>query len=590
MFRIEKDTMGDIKVPSNRYYGAQTQRSIQNFPICTSNAGHKMPKEVVYSMLLIKKAAAMTSKRLKVLNPSDIELAKITPEICDKIIDSVNIIIGVFDSIQSELSICNHSEWVKWLENPSREMGNDDAEMQKFALAKYTPEYIKNQRNIIQNIRKSNNIAEDKNIFDWFYENEFPLVVWQTGSGTQTNMNVNEVIASVANEIETGKKGGKNPVHPNDHVNLGQSSNDTFPTAMHLATTLLAYQKLIPTLVKFSNALREKEVKFAEIVKIGRTHTQDATPVTLGQEFSGYKAQIKHSLFNICYSLEFIESLAQGGTAVGTGINCPDGFAENFAENLTTISGISQMRSEILKHQIVACSSSNMSNMIETKVFKKGLAFSGKFKSEGNKFFALAANDDLVQFHGSLNTLAAAIMKIANDIRFLASGPRSGLGEISLPENEPGSSIMPGKVNPTQCEALTMIACQVMGNNVAVTTGGMQGHFELNVFRPMIIRNIVESINMLSDGINSFIDNCLTGITANEDRIKQLLDQSLMLVTALNPYIGYDNAAAIAKNAHKNNLTLKESAVELGFLTDNGGEGKVKLSEWEIILDPKKLI
>lgn len=550
-FRIEKDTMGEVKVPINVYYGAQTQRSVENFPICNKNPGHKMPKEVIYSMLLVKKAAAITNKQLKIKNPNDQELAKITPEICDKIIESIDIITGILEENKNE-------------------------------------SYLKKQQNQIERIKKENEIDDDKNIFDWFYETQFPLVVWQTGSGTQTNMNVNEVIASVANEIENGKKGGKSPVHPNDHVNLGQSSNDTFPTAMHITTTMIAYKKLIPTLIRFSTELANKEIEFSSIVKIGRTHTQDATPITLGAEFSAYKAQIKHGLFHICHSMEFVESLAQGGTAVGSGINCPDGFGEKFAENLTTISGLSAIYSELLNLDVVACSSPNFSNIKNTKVFKRGLEFSGKFLSEKNKYFALSCEDDLINFHGSLNNLAVSLMKIANDIRFLASGPRSGFGEISLPENEPGSSIMPGKVNPTQCEALTMIACQVLGNNVAVSTGGMQGHFELNVFRPMIIKNIVESVNLISDGVNSFIDNCLVGITANEKRIKELLDRSLMLVTALNPYIGYDNAAAIAKNAHKKGTSLLESAIELGFLGD--GEGKIKEENWNEILDPKKLV
>jgi len=593
-FRIEKDTMGEVKVPGNKYYGAQTQRSIENFPICIENAGHKIPKEVIYSMLLIKKAAAITNKQLKIANPSDIELAKITPEICDKIIDSVNIIIGVFDNIPSNLHLCNHSDWVTCLENKTPEASIGSEEMRNFALKQYNPEYIKNQRNIIQNIRKNNNISENQNIFDWFYENEFPLVVWQTGSGTQTNMNVNEVIASVANEIETGKKGGKSPVHPNDHVNLGQSSNDTFPTAMNVATLLLSYRKLLPTLVKFNNELRKKESEFSEIVKIGRTHTQDATPVTLGQEFGGYKCQISSACMNISSAMTLVHILAQGGTAVGTGLNCPSGFPEKFAENLTTISGFKNIHHNLGELDMARV-------LFEDGFFK--VKNSGMFQdhlngwsdgfyasSKKGKFMSLSCSDELVHFHGSLNTLACSLMKIANDIRFLASGPRSGLGEISLPENEPGSSIMPGKVNPTQCEALTMISCQVIGNNVAVTTGGMQGHFELNVFRPMIIRNIIESINLLSDGINSFIDNCLIGITANEDRIKHLLDQSLMLVTALNPHIGYDNAAAIAKNAHKNGLNLRESATQLGFLTKDGGVGKIKESDWNNILDPKKLI
>ena len=520
-FRIETDSFGDINVPADAYYGAQTQRSIQNFPICNDNAGHKMPKEVIRAMLYVKKAAAITSKELMQKNPGATEFKKFSPEIADAIVDAVDTILGKFD---------------------------------------------------------------------WFYENHFPLVVWQTGSGTQTNMNTNEVIASVANEKATGKKGGKAPVHPNDHCNLGQSSNDTFPTAMHIATVLLAYEKLLPTITRFANELSVKEGEFQNIVKIGRTHTQDATPVTLGQEFSAYKVQIKHALFNVSYCLEGVEELAQGGTAVGTGINSHKDFAVNFAKNVTKVSGIEALHKKVCELEIVACSSLNKVKMEASKAYKKGLAFSGQFAGDKNKFFALSNNDDLVNFHGSLNSLATSVMKIANDIRFLASGPRSGLGEISLPENEPGSSIMPGKVNPTQCEALTMIACQVMGNNTAVTVGGSNGHFELNVFRPMIVRNVIESVNLLSDGINSFIDNCLVGITANEERIKQLLEQSLMLVTALNPYIGYDNAAKIAKHAHKTGGTLKEAALDLGFVTEAGGEGKIKSADWDSILDARKMV
>ncbi|MFT6333173.1 MAG: fumarate hydratase class II [Lentimonas sp.] len=520
-YRIETDSFGEIEVLSEAYYGAQTQRSIQNFAICNDNAGHKMPREVIRAMLYVKKAAAVTSKELMLKNPEAREFKKFSVDIADKIIDAVDTI-----------------------------------------LAK----------------------------FDWFYDNHFPLVVWQTGSGTQTNMNTNEVIASVANEKATGKKGGKSPIHPNDHCNLGQSSNDTFPTAMHIATALTTYEKLLPTISRFANELAEKEGQFQHIIKIGRTHTQDATPVTLGQEFSAYKVQIKHALFNVAYCVESIEELAQGGTAVGTGINSHKDFAPLFAANVTKISGIEDLHKKVCETQIVACGSLKKVNMESSKAFKKGLAFSGKFVGDKNKFFALSNNDDLVNFHGSLNTLATSVMKIANDIRFLASGPRSGLGEISLPENEPGSSIMPGKVNPTQCEALTMIACQVMGNNTAVTVGGSNGHFELNVFRPMIIRNVIESINLLSDGINSFINKCLIGITANETRIKELLDQSLMLVTALNPYIGYDNASKIAKHAHKTGGTLKSAALDLDFLTENGGEGKIKLSSWDEILDARKMV
>ncbi|CAF1661885.1 unnamed protein product [Rotaria magnacalcarata] len=458
--------MGEIEVDINRYFGAQTQRSLENFKI----GNEKMPREVILSLVYIKKSAAIVNKSLN----------ELTPDIADKIIDACDIIIEKFDD---------------------------------------------------------------------FYATEFPLVIWQTGSGTQTNMNINEVIAGLANEKATGKKGGKTPVHPNDHVNRGQSSNDTFPTAMNVATILFAYQKLLPTLTKFYGELDKKEQQFKNIIKIGRTHTQDATPVTLGQEFSGYKAQILHTILNICNNLSQVHSLAQGGTAVGTGLNCHKDFAENFAKEITKTTELDKLCEKLKKLDI-------------------GFAgMTGTFVSHSNKFAALASCDDLVQFHGSLKTLAVTVMKIANDIRFLGSGPRSGLGELLLPENEPGSSIMPGKVNPTQCEALTMIACQVMGNDVAVSVGGSNGHFELNVFRPMIIRNVSHSINLLNDGINSFIDNCLIGIEPNLDRIKQLLDQSLMLVTALNTHIGYDKSAKIAKTAHKQGKTLKQVGIELGFLT-----------------------
>ncbi|MFT4967555.1 MAG: fumarate hydratase class II [Candidatus Deianiraeaceae bacterium] len=519
--RVEVDSMGEINVPSNKHYGAQTARSIINFPICNTNEGHKMPKEVIEAMLYIKKAAAITSKELMEKEPSSSEFKKFSPEIADMIIDAVDTILADFDN---------------------------------------------------------------------FYKEHFPLVVWQTGSGTQTNMNTNEVIASVANEKATGKKGGKSPIHPNDHCNLGQSSNDTFPTAMNVATVLLAYRKLIPTLTKFANELAKKEEQFKDIVKIGRTHTQDATPVTLGQEFSSYKVQIKHCLFGIANSIETLTYLAQGGTAVGTGLNAHSDFSEAFANNITEITSFKEIYTKLQKTLIVTCSSTNEVEMQKSKIFKKGLDFASSFRGDKNKFHGLSCNDDTVTFHGSLNTLACSVMKIANDIRFLASGPRSGLGELSLPENEPGSSIMPGKVNPTQCEALTMIACQVMGNNVAVTVGGSNGHFELNVFRPMIIRNVIESINLLNDGINSFISQCLVGIQANEERIKQLLEQSLMLVTALNPYVGYDNAAKIAKNAHNKGTTLYESAKELAFITKDGGEGKIKESDWKAIMNPAKMV
>ena len=418
--------------------------------------------------------------------------------------------------------------------------------------------------------------------FEWFYENHFPLVVWQTGSGTQTNMNVNEVIASVANEKATGKKGGKSPVHPNDHVNLGQSSNDTFPTAMNVATVLITYQKLIPTLIRFANELAKKENEFENIIKIGRTHTQDATPVTLGQEFSAYKVQIQTASVFIAQNMPYVAHLAQGGTAVGTGLNSHPQFSDKFVEKITEVSEIKKIHKELLDLKLCRTDSKDGWWQVKDSVLNNlGLDYADEFYSSKNKFFSLACNDELVNFSGALNTTATALMKIANDIRFLASGPRSGLGEISLPENEPGSSIMPGKVNPTQCEALTMIACQVIGNHHATTIGGMNGHFELNVFRPMIIRNILESINLISDGVNSFVDNCLVGIVANKERIAELLNNSLMLVTALNPYIGYDNSAKIAKKAHKDGSTLKESALALGLVSEE------QFNEW---VDPKKMV
>ena len=512
-FRLETDSFGEIKVPADAYYGAQTQRSIQNFPICTNNAGHKMPKEVIYAMLLIKKACALTNKDLMALDPKSDEFKKFSPDLADKIVDAVDEILKKFE---------------------------------------------------------------------WFYENHFPLVVWQTGSGTQTNMNVNEVIASVANEKATGKKGGKSPIHPNDHVNLGQSSNDTFPTAMHVATVLTTYEKLLPTLVRFANELAKKENEFKDIIKIGRTHTQDATPVTLGQEFSAYKVQIQCASVFISQSIAFIAHLAQGGTAVGTGLNCHPQFAEKFAEKISEVSNIKKIHQTLLELDLCRTTAKNgFWKVKDSNLNLLGLSHADKFYTSKNKFFSLACNDELVNFSGALNSTATSLMKIANDIRFLASGPRSGLGEISLPENEPGSSIMPGKVNPTQCEALTMIACQIVGNHHAITLGGMNGHFELNVFRPMIIRNVLESINLISDGVNSFIDNCLVGIVANHERITELLNNSLMLVTALNPYIGYDNSAKIAKKAHKDGTTLKESALALDLLTEE------QFDEW---VDPKKMI
>jgi fumarate hydratase, class II len=375
-------------------------------------------------------------------------------------------------------------------------------------------------------------------------DDHFPLKIWQTGSGTQSNMNANEVIAGRANEILTGNKGGKSPVHPNDHVNMSQSSNDTFPTVMHIAAVLETRNHLLPALKILKEALDQKRKVFDSIIKIGRTHLQDATPLTLGQEFSGYVAQLENGIKRIENALIDVHALAQGGTAVGTGINCPLGFAEQFAEEIARLTKIS-------------------------------------FRTAANKFEALACHDALVAFSGSLNTLAASFMKIANDIRLLGSGPRCGIGEIILPANEPGSSIMPGKVNPTQCEALTMICAQVMGNHTTVTIAGATGHFELNVFKPVLIYNVLQSIQLLADGALSFTEHCVEGIEANEARIESLLHSSLMLVTALNPKIGYDNSAKAAKKAYEENLTLKQAVVALGFLNEE---------EFDHIVRPEKML
>lgn len=361
-------------------------------------------------------------------------------------------------------------------------------------------------------------------------DDNFPLSVWQTGSGTQSNMNANEVIANRAIQILGGEIGSKDPVHPNDHVNRSQSSNDTFPTAMHIAAAEEMTHRLLPALTTLRNALNDKAEAYKDIIKIGRTHLQDATPLTLGQEFSGYVMQIDLGIRRVKEGLHYLYFLAQGGTAVGTGINAKPGFAESFAEDVANFTQL-------------------------------------PFKTAPNKFEALAAHDAYVSAHGALNTLAASLNKIANDIRLLGSGPRCGFGEISLPENEPGSSIMPGKVNPTQCEAMTMVCAQVMGNHVAITVGGAQGHFELNVFKPMMAYNMIQSIRLLADASVSFTEKCVTGITANEDRITDLMERSLMLVTALAPTVGYDNATQIAKTAHKNGTTLKEEAVKGGFVS-----------------------
>merc|ERR1719282_1694611 len=389
--------------------------------------------------------------------------------------------------------------------------------------------------------------AADEVISGQLYNDHFPLVIWQTGSGTQSNMNTNEVISNRAIQMLGGELGSKSPVHPNDHVNMSQSSNDTYPTAMHIAVAVEIHNVLIPGIKKLHDALDAKAKEYNDIIKIGRTHTQDATPLTLGQEFSGYVTQLKFSLDRIEATLPRLYMLAAGGTAVGTGLNTRKGFAEKVASTVSEITGL-------------------------------------PFVTAPNKFEALAAHDAMVEVSGALNVISCSIMKIANDLRFLASGPRCGLGELSLPENEPGSSIMPGKVNPTQCESITMVAGQVMGNHVAVTVGGSNGHFELNVFKPMMVANVLRSIRLPGDGCVAFTDKCVTGIEANREEIGKLMNESLMLVTALNPHIGYDAAAKIAKTAHKNGTTLKHEAIALGYLNEE------QFAEWvkpEDMLGPK---
>src|SRR5713226_9578498 len=456
--RSETDSFGPIDVPADRYWGAQTERSRQNFRI-----GHdRMPMPIIRALAIVKLAAAETNREL-----------------------------GLLD-----------------------------------------------QRRAGAVVRAAREVIDGK------LDDHFPLVVWQTGSGTQTNMNLNEVIANRANELLGGELGAKQPVHPNDHVNMSQSSNDSFPTAMHIAAVERIVADLIPALGELRIALHKKETAFAGIVKIGRTHTQDATPLTLGQEFSGYTAQVESGIARLGVAVKDLYPLAQGGTAVGTGLNSKPEFAEAFARHVAKI----------------------------TKL---------PFTSAANKFEALASNDAYVFAHGAINSAATGLFKIANDIRLLGSGPRSGLGELILPENEPGSSIMPGKVNPTQCEALTMVCCQVFGNNALVTVAASQGHLELNVFKPVLAHAMLQSVRLLGDAARSFTDRCVVGIRANEPRIREQLERSLMLVTALTPKIGYDKAARIAKAAHANGTTLREEAIRLGFVTPE---------EFDKAIDPKKMV
>jgi fumarate hydratase class II len=458
-FRIEKDTMGPVEVPAEKYWGAQTQRSINNFKI--GGIRNQMPLEIIHAFAILKKSAALANSELGVLGE---DKAAVIAQVCDEILGG------------------------KW-------------------------------------------------------DDQFPLVIWQTGSGTQSNMNANEVIAYRSHVLLGGSlEDEKKKIHPNDDVNKSQSSNDTFPTAMHIAAYKMVVEVTIPGVEKLRDILKEKSEQFMDVVKIGRTHFMDATPLTLGQEFSGYVSQLDHGLKALNNTLEHLSELALGGTAVGTGLNTPKGYAELVAKKIAENSG-------------------------------------HPFVTAPNKFESLAAHDAIVETHGALKQLAVSLMKIANDIRMLSSGPRSGIGEILIPENEPGSSIMPGKVNPTQVEALTMVCAQVMGNDVAITIGGSNGHFELNVFKPMMINNLLTSARLIGDACVSFTDNCAIGIEPNTTFIKRHLENSLMLVTALNPHIGYENAAAIAKKAHKEGSSLREAAIALGLLTNEQFDQWVKPEE-----------
>ena len=457
-YRIETDSLGEVRVPNDRYYGAQTARSLENFKI----GGERMPREFIRALGVIKKAAALINCEMGLLSE---DLANIIAQAADEVIE------GTLDE-------------------------------------------------------------------------HFPLVIWQTGSGTQTNMNVNEVIANRAIELLGGEMGSKKPVHPNDHVNMSQSSNDVFPTAINIAAVVEIHHRLIPVLKKLYEVLTAKADAFNEIIKIGRTHLMDATPLTLGQEFSAYAQQINNCLERIVLTLPRLSELALGGTAVGTGLNTKKGFAKHAAKKIGEIGGV-------------------------------------PFRSAPNKFEALATHDAVVMTSGALKTLACSLMKIANDFRWLASGPRCGIGELTLPENEPGSSIMPGKVNPTQCEAVTMVAVQVIGNDTTISIAGASGNFQLNVYKPVIMFNLLQSIRLLADASESFTENCVIGVEPNRERIQQHLDNSLMLVTALNAKIGYDNAAKIAKAAHAHGTTLLQEAVALGFMTPE---------EFKQAVDPGKMI
>lgn len=460
--RTERDSIGPVEVPSDRYYGAQTQRSHENFKI----GGERFPREFIRAYGLIKKAAASANHNLGSLNAS---------------------ILGAIHKAADE-------------------------------------------------------------VIDGKLDDHFPLVVWQTGSGTQTNMNFNEVIANRAIEIMGGELGSKDPVHPNDHVNMSQSTNDTFPTAINIAACETVHHKLIPSLISLRDALSQKADTFDSIIKLGRTHLQDATPISLGQEFSGYASAIDHGIKRLENSLENCHELAMGGTAVGTGINSIEGFAEMAADEISKLTGLN-------------------------------------FRTADNKFEALGGQDSIVELSGSLKVVAGSLFKIANDLRWLASGPRSGIGEITLPANEPGSSIMPGKVNPTQCEAMTMLCTQVMGNDVTIAFAGASGNFELNVYRPVLAYNILQSVRILADGCRSFTKHAVVGIEPNQERIEHNLYNSLMLVTALNPHIGYDKASEVAKKAFKDKSTLREAIIELGYLTGDEFDEFVNPSD---MIQPRK--